>query len=103
MQNTPIRKVSKSQQGKNAELAKIKKQMSGSGCILCGLEANDLAHLLPKSIYPEYYTLKDNLVLMCRRCHDLYDNNRQFRSRQLKLKLMVEKYDPRAAEKYFSI
>lgn len=49
-----IRKVSKSQERKNAKLAEIKKRMD-KRCFFCGMRGYDLCHVLPKSIFGQYY------------------------------------------------
>ena len=77
-----MRQISKKQQSKNLTLSKIKKSLideSGCTCRICGNYGNDLMHLMPKSIFPEYYTEPRNLIIGCRSCHDLYDNNILFR------------------------
>jgi hypothetical protein len=75
-----MRKVSKSQARKNAELAKIKKEMDRV-CYFCGGYGNDLAHLLPRSIALQYHTERWNLAIFCRSHHNLFDNNVEFRKK----------------------
>lgn len=97
-----MKKVSSKQAQRNREIAKIKNHLSPF-CEICGRKATDAAHLLPKSIYPEYYTLKDNIVGLCRECHDKYDNDLTFRKRQKSLYERICKYDEEAAKRHFQI
>ena len=76
-----MKKVSTKQAQKNRELARIKAQKPDT-CVLCGRYANDLAHLLPKSIYGKYYTEPMNLWKAHRGCHRLYDDHKLFRMQQ---------------------
>ena len=98
-----INRVSKKQSAKNAQLAKIKKELSPI-CVIpyCGCEGVDLCHLLPKSLYPEYYTKRENLVRMCRRHHNKFDDSLLFRQLQTELFKQVASFDERAAIKYFN-
>ena len=73
-----IRKASKSQARKNAKLAEIKKRMD-KRCFFCGMRGYDLCHVLPKSIFGQYYTEEWNLIIACRIYHEMYDNNIKFR------------------------
>lgn len=76
-----MRKISKSQTQKNAKLAEIKKGMD-KRCYFCGRPGTDLMHILPRSMFPQYYTEKWNLEMACREHHIMFDDNRNFRSRQ---------------------
>lgn len=95
-----MRAVSSKQSKRNREISKIKKCLPAY-CVICGKIGVDAAHLLPKSIYPEYYTLPANIVSLCRKCHQLYDDDREFRSKQENLRLRVEKFDKQAAYRHF--
>lgn len=95
-----IRKVSKKQEALNNEMNKIKRELPDRCCI-CGRPAVDPAHLLPRSMYPEYYTAKWNVVPMCREHHRLYDNDIEFRKQQKKLYKIVLEHDEYAAHRYF--
>lgn len=97
-----MKRVSKEQAKKNREIARIKKTLSPY-CIICGYPAVDPGHLLPRSTYPEYYTLPDNIVPFCRRCHDLYDGNLEFRKKQTKLIRQVQSFDECGASRYFDL
>lgn len=97
-----IRKVSKKQEALNNEMKKIKSELPDRCCI-CGRPAVDPAHLLPRSMYPEYYTEKWNVVPMCREHHRLYDNDIEFRKQQKKLYKIVLEYDECAAHRYFRL
>lgn len=90
-----MRQISKRQQSKNLTLSKIKKSLideSGYVCRICGNYGNDLMHLLPKSIFPEYYTESRNLIIGCRSCHDLFDNDLSFRKQQTSLISQCREY-----------
>lgn len=97
-----IRKVSKKQESLNNEMNKIKRELPDRCCI-CGRPAVDPAHLLPRSMYPEYYTAKWNVVPMCREHHRLYDNDIEFRKQQKKLYKIVLEHDECAAHRYFRL
>ena len=66
-----MKRVSSKQAKLNREMDKIKRNLSPH-CCLCGCPAVDPAHLLPRSLYPEYYIEEWNVVPMCRNHHDLY-------------------------------
>ena len=102
MRRYRIPKVSGSQRRKNAEIAKIKNSLQ-KVCVICGNYGNDLCHLLNKGRYPEHYTEPLNLVIMCRRCHNYYDNDIEFRRRQRKLFKRVFSFDQKAAIRYFKM
>jgi hypothetical protein len=99
-----IRKVSKKQAKKNAELSKIKRDMDKE-CYFCGGYGNDLAHVLPRSLFPQYYTEKWNLIMACRTHHNLFDNDVEFRKKFNYLYLQVIKKvnqeDKGVVDKYF--
>ena len=73
-----IRKVSKSQARKNAKLAEIKKRMD-KRCFFCGMRGYDLCHVLPKSVFGQYYREEWNLIVACRIHHEMFDNHVGFR------------------------
>jgi hypothetical protein len=50
-----MKQISAKQQQRNNILAKIKQGLKKE-CFICDAPANDLAHILPKSLYLEYYT-----------------------------------------------
>lgn len=97
-----MKNQSKKQSAKIRELSKIKSKIENK-CVICGSAGNDLAHLLPKSLYPEHYTESKNLVVMCRNCHNLYDNNLNFRRKQVSLYEKICEFDVVGAAKYFRI
>lgn len=97
-----MRKVSKKQAKLNREMDKIKRNLSPY-CCLCGRAAVDPAHLLPRSLYPEYYTEEWNVVPMCREHHAQYDNNREFRKNCAALVNVVCQHDENAANRYFGL
>lgn len=80
-----MNRISESQKKKNAAIAKIKAKLieeSGNVCRICGKYGNDTMHLLPKSIYPEYYLEPRNLIIGCRECHNSFDDVIEFRRSQ---------------------
>ena len=99
-----MKQVSQKQSRKNAILYKIKSLLP-KRCHLCGRSGNDLAHTLPKSIFPEYYCEEWNLKIFCRECHNEYDGNREFRSKQNNLFVTalanVKKEDSGRVLRYF--
>lgn len=95
-----MKQVSKKQAYKNRELSKIKSKLDKK-CFICGNFGDDLAHLLPKSIFPEHYTNENNLVIMCRTCHNLHDNDVTFRSKQLKCYFKAITFDLMGANRYY--
>lgn len=97
-----MRKISSKQAARNREVARIKSKLP-LFCAICGKPANDAAHLLPKSIYPEYYTHPLNLVILCREHHTRYDNDITFRRKQTKLFNQICRFDERAARRYFRL
>lgn len=74
-------------------------------CEVCGkyLEVGTAMHLLPRSLYPEYYTAEWNIIRGCLDCHKKYDDNITFRQQQTKLFEIVNKHDKQAANKYFRL
>ena len=96
-----MRQVSKKQAARLREFNKVKIELSGVCCI-CGNLAVDAAHLLPRSLYPEYYTETWNIVPMCRSCHEIFDRDRDFRNQQSELKRIVAEHDELAANRHFT-
>lgn len=98
-----IRQVSGKQEIKNRELSKIKKSLP-SRCVISGCfhHGSDLAHLLNKNLYPEYYLEAKNLVRMCRDHHDRFDESIEFRHEQVELYIQVASFDLMAANKAFN-
>ena len=102
MNRKVLKSVSKKQAVRNRELSKIRENLSET-CVICGKRSCDLAHLLPRSLYPEYYTNPLNIVGLCRECHNKYDNNLAFRQRQKRLIERVKSFDECAANRYFRL
>lgn len=101
--NIRIKNISNKQAKRNRELAKIKSDLEPI-CYICGRwGANDLAHLLPKSTYPEHYTNERNLVLLCRDCHKKYDDNLAFRKEQKHIYERIASFDKQSADRYFDV
>jgi tRNA(Leu) C34 or U34 (ribose-2'-O)-methylase TrmL len=84
-----MKKVSDKQRKQNAIITKVKQQIineTGNVCRICGNYGNDLAHLLPKGgMYCQYKLEPRNMVILCRKHHDLYDNDISFRKQQTSL------------------
>lgn len=106
-----IPKVSKKQAKSNRELSKLKSRFPNR-CAICGIEYDksqlDGAHLLPKSIFPEYKTSEWILVPLCRgfgtrNCHKRYDDDLTFRKKQIHLIDIVRQHDELAANRYFDL
>lgn len=101
-----LKTTSTKQAAKNRLLAKIKKEIhteNGDLCMICKSEPSiDLMHILPKSLWPEHYTKKWNLILGCRSCHDLFDSSAAYR-RKTKLYDKVVKHDSQGAYRYFQM
>ena len=95
-------KKSKKQTAKDRELSRAKSSLERR-CVICGGWGDDLAHLLPKSLFPEHYTEPLNLVIMCRRCHRLHDDNLEFRKKQTKLFKQASQFDKLGAGRYYKI
>ena len=77
------------------------KKLHPKQCVLCGTPANDLCHLLPRSLFPEYITEPNNLVIMCRDCHRLHDDSIEFRTMQEKLYSQALLVDVLGANRYY--
>jgi predicted restriction endonuclease len=96
-----MKKISKKQSKKNLEINKIKSTLLKK-CFICGKESNtDAAHILPKSIFPEYYTHPLNIIMLCRTCHNLFDNDLEFRKKQDKIYNQALKIDILSSNRYF--
>ena len=77
------------------------KKLHAKQCVLCGRNANDLCHLLPRSLFPEHITNPNNLVIMCRDCHRLHDDSIEFRTMQEKLYSQALLVDVLGANRYY--
>ena len=97
-----MKKISTNQARLNRAVAKIKASKTG-GCVLCGNPYVDAAHLLPKSVWPEYYTEEWNIVPLCREHHTRYDNSRSFRQTCTEIYNIVKAHDEQAAFRYFGM
>ena len=97
-----IRQISRKQARKSRELTKIKSKMEKK-CAICKREGDDLAHLLPKSLFPEHYTNPLNLAILCRRCHKRYDDDIVFRRKQKRLYEQIKSFDEMGAYRYFKM
>lgn|SRR5574344_1618818 len=97
-----MKNISSNQSKRLRKFNKIKRNLSPF-CVICGAEAADAAHLLPRSLYPEYYTEEWNIVPMCRLHHDMYDSDRAFRRSMKFLVDIVKSHDQCAANRYFDL
>lgn len=101
-----MKKISDKQAKKNRTIALIKQQLIneyGNTCRICGNRTTiQLAHLLPKGRYPEYYLEPQNHALLCQECHQLFDDDRDFRSNQIWAYEQVKLFAPIEANKYYS-
>ncbi|WP_370519593.1 HNH endonuclease [Paludibacter sp. 221] len=101
-----IRKTSKKQSAKNRLIAQSKQRLLNEyGCCqICGNRRSlQLAHLLPKGRYPEYYLESRNHALLCHECHELYDNDVDFRKSQTWAYNQIYQFAPLEAGRYFRI
>ena len=102
-----MNKKSDKQKQKDYTLSKIKKgliEKHGKTCCICQRMCEpDLMHLLPKSIWPEYYLNPENLVIGCREHHNEFDNSINFRRLQDHLYKKVYSFDKIAANRYFGM
>ena len=97
-----MKRVSAKQAAINATLRRIKATM-GERCAICGGRGCDLSHILPRSLYPEYVTEPRNLQILCRECHERFDNDREFRREQIEIYERARLLDECAAHRYFCI
>lgn len=100
--NKPIKKESERHKERKKEVAKIKSTLEKK-CVICGLYGNDAAHLLPKSLFEQHYTDKRNIVIMCRKHHNLYDNSLEYRQKQTELFKRACEINEKDARKYFRL
>lgn len=101
----PVRKVSVKQQQINRELRRLKKEMLDF-CEICGKYVGsygELSHRLPRSLEPKYITEPWNLQILCHDCHEKYDNNLEFRQKQIRIFKHLCEHDEQAARRYFRI
>jgi 5-methylcytosine-specific restriction endonuclease McrA len=95
-----MKQVSDKQTHINRELHKQKKELSKI-CVICHGFGNELMHILPRSLFPEYILKPQNLTIGCHECHYKFDNDLSFRQKQTKLFNQVAAFDERAAIRYF--
>ena len=71
------------------------------------MHGDDLMHVLPKSVFPQYYCEGWNLKIGCRTCHDEFDGCREYRKKQTKLYEgilgMIKGEDEGMVMKYFGL
>ena len=96
-----MKKVSDKQKIKDRELAKIKASLP-KVCYICGRNCNcEGAHILPRSTFPEYYTLPTNLIPLCKECHFKFDNDLSFRQEQEHIFEIAKIIDNQGAIRHF--
>ena len=98
-----MRAVSTKQGAINRKLNKIKRVLARDStvCRCCRSRyGTDLAHLLPRSLYPEYQTESWNLTLLCRECHTRFDSDKEFR-RETGLGNHIKQVDKLAYSRYY--
>lgn len=101
-----MKNISTQQRRKNTLVAESKKKLlkENQTCRICGKFAHlDLAHILPRSLFPEHITNPNNHTLLCRECHNKFDNNITFRKLQIHLFNKVCKFDEIGANRYFQL
>lgn len=97
-----MKRISTKQAKRNREVARIKSGKPDR-CMICGRPFVDAAHLLPKSVWPEYYTAEWNIVPLCREHHVRFDNSKSFRKSCTELYEIVKAHDECAANRHFGI
>ena len=98
-----MRKISRKQSAINRRLNKIKRELvyNNKTCRCCRRNyGTDLAHLLPRSLYPEHQTESWNLTLLCRECHTRFDSDKDFR-RETGLGNHIKQVDELAYNRYY--
>lgn len=96
-----MKNKSDKQKIKDNELSEIKKNIP-KFCLICGKHGEiDAAHILPRSLFPEYYTNTKNIIALCRSCHYNYDNNLGFRQQQIQIYNIAKEIDKLGATRYF--
>lgn len=98
-----MRQISKKQSRINRELNRIKRKLAyeNDHCRICGARAVDLAHLLPRSMYPEHQAEEWNVTLLCRRCHTQFDDNVEFRQKYKHIARHIKNIDELAYNRYY--
>lgn len=97
-----MKQISNKRRRINSELAQLKRQL-GTRCAICGRDGHDLSHILPRSLYPEYVTDPRNLQILCRECHRMFDDNREFRRQQTDIVERAKQIDELATNRYFGL
>lgn len=98
-----MKQASSKQSRINRVLNKIKLELASENkvCRCChSALGTDLAHLLPRSTFPEYQSKKWNLSLLCRKCHTKFDSNKEFRT-STKLGSHIKQIDKLAYSRYY--
>jgi hypothetical protein len=101
-----MKKRSDKQKLKDAEIARIKKELIEENGYRCELsrtysEKLDLCHILPKSIFPEFYLCKWNMFLAKREWHNEFDNRLEYRQLQIHLFTRAFEHAPVESKRYF--
>lgn len=99
-----MKNISTQQRKKNTLIAESKKKLlkENQTCRICGKFAPlDLAHILPRSLFPEHITNPNNHTLLCRECHNKFDNYLIFRRQQTHLYQQAFSFDQLGSNRYF--
>lgn len=84
-------------------VAKIKQSLSDV-CAVCHRQgATDLMHILPKSIFPEFYAEPLNLVMGHRDCHRRFDDDFRERQKHMELFERASRLDKYGAIRHFKL
>ena len=96
-----MKKVSDKQRLKDRELVKIKASLP-KVCYICDRNCIcEGAHILPRSTFPEYYTLPKNLIPLCKECHFKFDNDLKFRQQQEQIFEIAKEINEQGAIRHF--
>ena len=86
----------------NAGLKQRVKERQGYHCYVCGGQGDDLHHIIHKSQAPELRDYIDNLVFVCRECHNKIHHTPQL-DKKLKREYRKRIEQKFLQEKYYSI
>jgi 5-methylcytosine-specific restriction endonuclease McrA len=98
-----MKKISSKRATQERILKKYRDEELPRFCEICGRPASVGMHILPRSLYPEYYTERWNIAAGCEECHAKFDNDLSFRQKQTELFNRVKQHDPKAAARHFKI
>ena len=87
LKRTPFKRKPPKHAAKDKKVKdELRKRYDPFCCLFCGVYESeytiiDAAHLLGKGPHPEYRTVVENLIPLCRTCHSAYDQNAEIRDR----------------------